>query len=196
MNLKPLFTLLNLYIILLKHAEAQFPIKPNAIISPNAETRATAGGQIQIVWANTVGANVTIVLLDDDANNQLEQIITIARNIENTGLLTWNISEDLPPSETYVIRISYDSNPDNYNYSDQFTVVVYVPPESVPQSSTTSSSRTSRTTSTSSSNIPTSTNSSPPHPSQSSSSSPNIGAIVGAVIGGVALVTAGCLVAL
>ncbi|KAF3086569.1 hypothetical protein TWF102_010975 [Orbilia oligospora] len=105
MNLKPLFTLLNLYIILLKHAEAQFPIKPNAIISPNAETRATAGGQIQIVWANTVGANVTIVLLDDDANNQLEQIITIARNIENTGLLTWNISEDLPPSETYCAPI-------------------------------------------------------------------------------------------
>ncbi|EGX45842.1 hypothetical protein AOL_s00117g47 [Orbilia oligospora ATCC 24927] len=203
MNLKPLFTLLNLYIILLKHAEAQFPIKPNAILSPDAETISTAGGQLQIIWTNTFGANVTIVLLDDDANNQPEQVITIARNIGNTGLMTWYISEDLPPSNTYVVRISYDNNPDNYSYSERFAVIVYIPPESLPQPTTlpstrtTSSSRTSRTTSfttTSSSNTSTPTNSSPPPP-QSTSSGPNIGAIVGAVVGGAALVTAGCLVA-
>ncbi|KAF3284323.1 hypothetical protein TWF970_011541 [Orbilia oligospora] len=118
MNLKPLFTLLNLYIILLKHAEAQFPIKPNAILSPDAETISTAGGQLQIIWTNTFGANVTIVLLDDDANNQPEQVITIARNIGNTGLMTWYISEDLPPSNTYVNYFEFKNKQNHklYNY--------------------------------------------------------------------------------
>ncbi|KAF3210853.1 hypothetical protein TWF679_006641 [Orbilia oligospora] len=199
MNLKPLFTLLNLYIIILKHAEAQFPISGNVILTPDRDTTLTAGGMIEIFWANTVGANVTIVLLDG-ATNQFEQILTLARNIENTGLFSWYIREDLPPSETYVIRISYDNNPNNYSYSERFKVVRYEPPDgirtsrsSVPPLTRTISTRTTSTR-TSSSNTPTSTDSSLP-PSQSASSGPSIGVIIGAVIGGLALIIAGCLVA-
>ncbi|KAK6518582.1 hypothetical protein TWF506_005716 [Arthrobotrys conoides] len=232
MRLKSLLHFL-LSTIFITSVSSQSPPRANSITAPIAEEVLIRGEPFDIRWQNTVGASISLVLIDGPAT-QLREILTIATDISNTGSYTWTVPADLEPSGTYTIRISYDSNPNNWNYSDRFTVFRWeplsssvssarststsLPPPSPSssssspspssssisksstetsesQTSTTAVSSTSTSTTSSSSTtstIPTSTNSSLP----SESSGPNIGLIVGAVIGGVALVIVGGLIAL
>ncbi|KAK6522269.1 hypothetical protein TWF281_002833 [Arthrobotrys megalospora] len=92
----------------------------NAITAPVAGDVITAGEPYAIKWTNMKGNLVTITLIDGPAN-QVHAVKDIATNAPNTGVFTWSVPDDLPASQTYAIRISYNNNPADYNYSDRFT---------------------------------------------------------------------------
>lgn len=91
----------------------------NAITSPGPTDTITAGEDFTITWTNVRGGSVTLVLVTGDSDD-LQPVATIVANVDNDGSYTWSVPEDLPASDEYAIRISYDSNPNNYNYSDRF----------------------------------------------------------------------------
>ncbi|KAF3901872.1 hypothetical protein AA313_de0210466 [Arthrobotrys entomopaga] len=104
-------------------AAAALPtLKSNAITAPIAGDIITAGKPYTIRWTNTMGASVTLNLIDGPSN-QLKSVAEIVSGAPNKGIYTWNVPDDLPTSNTYAIRISYDNNPDDWNYSDRFTFV-------------------------------------------------------------------------
>lgn len=94
----------------------------NTLISPNVGDVLVAGSSFEIKWVSLRGNSVTLVLIAGPATN-LEEVVIIAADIDNTGSYIWNIPADLPPQDDYALRISYDSNPNNYNYSDRFPIV-------------------------------------------------------------------------
>ncbi|KAK6330746.1 hypothetical protein TWF718_002947 [Orbilia javanica] len=92
----------------------------NAITAPIAGDVITAGEPYAIKWTNIEGSSVTLTLVDGPAN-QVKPVKEIINNTPNTGVFTWSVPEDLPASKTYAIRITYNNNPADYNYSDRFT---------------------------------------------------------------------------
>lgn len=100
-------------------ASAQLPTRDNAITAPTAGTVIDAGSTFDIKWMNLEGEQVTLVIMDGAANG-LKPVRTIVTNLPNTGTYSWKVPEDLPTSSTYTIRISYDGNSANWNYSDRF----------------------------------------------------------------------------
>ncbi|KAK6504163.1 hypothetical protein TWF506_002371 [Arthrobotrys conoides] len=115
--------------------------KPNYIIRPPVGSVFNAGDQVEIEWQNPVGEQVTIAIMDGAASD-LKQVRTAGTNIKNTGKYTWTVPKDIPRSGTYSIRISYDNEPDNFNYSDRFTVLSDVTADPVSSSSVTSAPAT------------------------------------------------------
>ncbi|EWC45949.1 hypothetical protein DRE_04742 [Drechslerella stenobrocha 248] len=94
-------------------------MRGNAITSPGITDTVEAGQTYTIEWTNRVGTSVTLVLQDGGANT-LTTVDTIATNIPNSGSYVWTVPATLEKRNTYTIRISYDNNPANYNYSDRF----------------------------------------------------------------------------
>ncbi|KAK6542917.1 hypothetical protein TWF694_006855 [Orbilia ellipsospora] len=211
--------------------------KANAITAPTAGTVLTEGQQFTIKWIDIVGDTVSLVLLEGPTGD-LRTLAVIAEGITNTGTYAWVVPDGvavLSSSSDYTIRISYDSNPNDYNYSDRFAVLADAStsdvattstpttvntssssrsestiassssPTSNPPTSTFSRSVTSRTdppvsktsspTSATSNSTPTTSSTNPPITS-TKSSGPGTGVIVGAVIGGLALLIVGGLIAL
>ncbi|KAK6342089.1 hypothetical protein TWF730_001568 [Orbilia blumenaviensis] len=119
----------------------------NAITDPIAGDVITAGKPYSIKWTNIKGDSVTLDLVDGPAN-QVRPIVRIAGGISNSGVYTWSVPDDIPPSETYAIRITYNNNPADYNYSDRFTFEneAVVSSAAVSSSAETSSASASTTT--------------------------------------------------
>ncbi|KAF3919493.1 hypothetical protein ABW20_dc0100649 [Dactylellina cionopaga] len=134
-------TVVSAFVAFAAIASAQVSTKQNAFTSPTAGDVIRPGDKWDIKWMNVAGGAVTITLMDGPAN-QLKPIRTIVANAPNTGSYTWDVPADIVTSGTYSLRISYDSNPNNYNYSDRFNFVSsYVSTPSA--SSTTAASTTS-----------------------------------------------------
>ncbi|RVD82728.1 uncharacterized protein DFL_007143 [Arthrobotrys flagrans] len=142
-------------------------LKGNAITAPTAGTVIEAGSTFDIKWINPVGEQVTLVIMDGDANS-LKPIRTIITNLPNSGTYTWSVPEDLPTSGTYTIRISYDSTPANYNYSDRFVFTSDFVSTTSASASTTSAPTTSAPATTSTSAPTTSSNATTSESSESS----------------------------
>ncbi|KAK6336387.1 hypothetical protein TWF696_001947 [Orbilia brochopaga] len=117
---------------------AQAPTTPNAISNPISGDTITAGQSYDITWINPTPGTVTLTLMTGPAN-QLTPVTTIASNIPNDGSYTWNVPSNIPANSGYSIRISYDNNPANWNYSDRFEFVSSVTATSSAASSTASS---------------------------------------------------------
>ncbi|KAJ6264022.1 hypothetical protein Dda_0161 [Drechslerella dactyloides] len=111
------FSLLTLLLPLV--AAAAPKLNSNAITAPVAGAFLKAGEPYTIKWTNVQGPQVTLTLIDGPSN-QLDSITQIAENVDNTGSFTWNVPANLARSGTYAIRISYSSNPAEWNYSDRF----------------------------------------------------------------------------
>ncbi|KAK6496192.1 hypothetical protein TWF481_002216 [Arthrobotrys musiformis] len=116
MQLKGFFTLLLSALPLTLAAD----LNNNAITAPVAGDVITAGQPYSIKWTNIKGNLVTITLIDGPAN-RVVPVTEIANGVSNTGVYTWSVPDDLPASSTYAIRITYNNNPADYNYSDRFT---------------------------------------------------------------------------
>ncbi|KAK6357026.1 hypothetical protein TWF718_001357 [Orbilia javanica] len=142
----------------------------NQVTSPKSSSTLTVGKPWLITWTNITGppdaSEVTIYLLnylDPTAKkpSDLERARKIART-ENTGSYRWMVPKSLADSETYAIEMSYDNWMGNYSYSQQFAIMGAGPnPETIPDYET---------------NIGLNWN--------------NVGAAVGAILGGVGLLTA------
>ncbi|RVD90284.1 uncharacterized protein DFL_001259 [Arthrobotrys flagrans] len=115
MQLRHLFTLLLSALPLTLAAD----LNNNAITAPIAGDVITAGQPYAIKWTNMKGNLVTITLIDGPAN-KVVPVKEIANGAPNTGVYTWSVPDDIPPSQTYAIRITYNNNPADYNYSDRF----------------------------------------------------------------------------
>lgn len=98
---------------------AQVSTKGNAITSPSVGDTIVAGETFDITWMNIVGSEVTLTLMSGPADD-LQPVGVIVASIDNTGSYTWTVPEDIPASDSYAIQISYDNNPNNFNYSDRF----------------------------------------------------------------------------
>ncbi|KAF3169134.1 hypothetical protein TWF106_001455 [Orbilia oligospora] len=110
--------------------------KPNFITAPPVGAVINAGDKVDIEWQNPRGDQVTITIMDGAASD-LKQVRTVVTGAPNNGKYTWEVPENIPRSGTYSIRISYDNDPDHYNYSDRFTVLSDVTADPVSSSATT-----------------------------------------------------------
>ncbi|EGX48673.1 hypothetical protein TWF173_000786 [Orbilia oligospora] len=115
MQLKYFFTLLLSALPLTLAAD----LGKNAITAPIAGDVITAGEPYTIEWTNREGTSVTLTLVDGPAG-QVLPVQEIIRNTPNTGTYTWNVPENIPASDKYAIRITYNNIPTDYNYSDRF----------------------------------------------------------------------------
>ncbi|EPS42577.1 hypothetical protein H072_3442 [Dactylellina haptotyla CBS 200.50] len=95
-------------------------LNANAITAPLAGDLITAGETYTIKWTNVEGSIITLNLVDGPAN-QVKPVTQIVTGAPNNGVFTWTVPDDLPTSTTYAIRISYNNNPKDWNYSDRFT---------------------------------------------------------------------------
>ncbi|EWC47813.1 hypothetical protein DRE_03013 [Drechslerella stenobrocha 248] len=103
-------------------------LKSNAITAPIAGDVISSGKTYTIKWTNIAGTKVKLTLIDGPAN-QVSPVADIAVDQDNTGSYTWNVPSDLPASKTYAIRIQYNNNPDDWNYSDRFDFNSNAPPK-------------------------------------------------------------------
>ncbi|KAF3078357.1 hypothetical protein TWF569_008540 [Orbilia oligospora] len=115
--------------------------KPNFITNPAVGAVINAGDKIDIEWQNLRGDQVTIAIMDGAASD-LKQVRTVVTGAPNNGKYTWEVPANIPRSGTYSIRISYDNDPDHYNYSDRFTVLSNVTADPVSSSATTAAPAT------------------------------------------------------
>ncbi|KAK6541021.1 hypothetical protein TWF694_008401 [Orbilia ellipsospora] len=122
--------------------------KANAITEPVAGAVISAGSTYDIKWTNVMGATVTLVLMDGPENS-LMPVATIVAGIPNSGEYPWSVPTDIPASGTYAIRIQYDNNPSNWNYSDRFTFMSSFVSSSSSSASSSATSTSSAATSTS-----------------------------------------------
>ncbi|KAF3923697.1 hypothetical protein ABW20_dc0102710 [Dactylellina cionopaga] len=118
----------------------------NAITAPIRGDVITAGEPFTIKWTKPQGASVTLVLVDGPANSVVP-VATIVASVPNSGAYTWSVPKNLPASTTYAIRISYNNNPQDYNYSDRFVFESDVTASSSAATSAASSSSAAETTS-------------------------------------------------
>ncbi|KAF3159151.1 hypothetical protein TWF225_007576 [Orbilia oligospora] len=122
--------------------------KPNFITNPAVGAVLNAGDTIDIEWQNLRGDQVTIAIMDGAASD-LKQVRTVVTGAPNNGKYTWEVPANIPRSGTYSIRISYDNDPDHYNYSDRFTVLSNVTADPVSSSATTAAPATTSAATTS-----------------------------------------------
>ncbi|KAF3923673.1 hypothetical protein ABW20_dc0100027 [Dactylellina cionopaga] len=112
----------------------------NQITRPFLGQTITAGQAFDIVWQNLVGDVVTLYLVEGPPST--ETVSTIANEINNTGLFTWDVPSSLSPSEDYKIRIIVGSDEGSIKTSDFFTIKIASTTTSPPASTVTAPSFT------------------------------------------------------
>lgn len=122
----------------------------NAFIAPATSEVVEAGKPYAITWKNDGGKTVTITLRKGDSKN-LDTLEDVARQVENTGKLSWTPAGDLEKGADYALQIKDDESGE-INYTGLFSVNSNVAPSDKPKSTTTASSTS---TSSSSSSAPT-----------------------------------------
>ena len=114
---------------------------PNAFKTPTGGWQVTAGEPITLEWTPTTDSTVSLVLRNGAASD-LNQGVTIASNLQNSGSYTWTPASNLPRRSDYVIEIVDDSDSSQVNYSPPFIVES----TNVIQSTTVTSASASSTT--------------------------------------------------
>jgi len=115
----------------------------NAFIEPAPAQVIEAGKAFSITWKPDGGKTVTITLRKGDSKN-LDFLEDIARQVENTGSLSWTPAGDLAKDVDYALQIKDDASGE-INYTGLFSVNSNVDkpkPKSTTASSTTSSEAT------------------------------------------------------
>lgn len=133
-------------------------------------TSIKAGDNFNITWSPSTGTVDTVTLLLRDGNKAaLNDVLTIASNIKNTGSYLWSVPSSIDAGTTYAFEIVDNGNSAIVNYSNQFTIIssVTAPVSSV---TATGSASTASETATGATVTASTTTASSPSGSASSSS--------------------------
>ncbi|KAH0545067.1 hypothetical protein FGG08_000838 [Glutinoglossum americanum] len=102
-------------------AQSAQPNGPNPFIIPTSGLSFTAGSSSTISWTPTTSGTVTIILRQG-SSSQLSDGTPIAKNIQNSGSISWTPPDDIVRGSDYALEIVDDTNPNNINYTPQFVI--------------------------------------------------------------------------
>ncbi|CAN6640768.1 hypothetical protein TRVA0_018S01332 [Trichomonascus vanleenenianus] len=94
----------------------------NAFIAPGPTDVLTAGQPFVVKWNNTDGGNQVNLLLKKGDSNNLDTVLTIAKNIDNGGAVRWAVPANLPTGDDYALEIQESDDPEAVNYTNQFRI--------------------------------------------------------------------------
>ncbi|KAK6542918.1 hypothetical protein TWF694_006856 [Orbilia ellipsospora] len=122
-----LFTILSSILLPATYAQLDRTTGPNSIFAPNASTDVVAGSAFLIQWSDVTGEKLTVDLLlaDDSApHSNWSVVMNIVDGLSNTGSYSWGVPYGIynfdPSNILSAIRISYNNQPDEWSYSDEF----------------------------------------------------------------------------
>ncbi|KAL8943533.1 MAG: hypothetical protein Q9216_000991 [Gyalolechia sp. 2 TL-2023] len=90
-----------------------FTLEPDFMIN--------AGEPTTLTWTPTTGGTVTIQLRSGASSN-LDQVTTLAANVDNDGETTVTVPADTTRNSDYALSIVSDSDPADVNYSAPFVI--------------------------------------------------------------------------
>ncbi|KAI9782116.1 MAG: hypothetical protein M1839_005463 [Geoglossum umbratile] len=102
-------------------AVAQSPNGPNPFSIPGSGLAFVAGTPSTISWTPTTSGTITI-LLRKGPSGQLDAGTAIAKNIPNSGSISWTPPSDLVKGSDYAFEIIDDTNSGNSNFTPQFSI--------------------------------------------------------------------------
>lgn len=97
----------------------QAPVEPSEIIvtSPTRGSIYEAGEIIKINWfANSIQS------VDIELYRKSDFQFVISENLDNTGILDWQIPNDINLSNHYLVKIVNHNNSDSYQFSGRFGI--------------------------------------------------------------------------
>lgn len=91
----------------------------NAITYPLGDKDIKAGEPLTIKWSHNYGDKVTLTLRKGGDQNNLDALVDIAKNVDNSGSFTWTPPKELEGAGDYAIEIV---SGDAANYSPKFKI--------------------------------------------------------------------------
>ncbi|KAI9769682.1 MAG: hypothetical protein M1840_003919 [Geoglossum simile] len=115
------FSLSSVFVVALAALASAQSNSANSFNIPPSGLSFVAGTPAQISWTPTSSGTVTILLLQGDSRS-LVGGTPIAKNIPNSGSVSWTPPSDLVKGGDYALEIIDDTNTNNVNYTPQFSI--------------------------------------------------------------------------
>lgn len=94
----------------------------NEFTSPSPNEVLKTGESFVVEWEpSDESSKVNLYLRKGDPDN-LENVLTISKDLENGGAVRWTVPNSVEPGDEYAIEIQDAENEDEVNYSNQFTI--------------------------------------------------------------------------
>ncbi|KAA8914573.1 hypothetical protein TRICI_002875 [Trichomonascus ciferrii] len=94
----------------------------NEFTSPSPNDVLKTGESFVVKWEpSDESSKVNLYLRKGDPDN-LENVLTISKNLDNGGAVRWTVPSSVEPGNQYAIEIQDADNEEEVNYSNQFTI--------------------------------------------------------------------------